>query len=87
MRGYAVQEAEDVESSALEKLEELKQDYEVEVEQLGSDLAVRRLMFSDCEICRVTGSVDDVLRKAVYRASRQNIPSGFKCTINSKINT
>ena len=42
MRGYAAQEVNEVESSTLEKLEELKQEYEVEVEQLGTDLAVSR---------------------------------------------
>lgn len=41
MRGYAVQEATEVEESTLQKLEDLKQEYEVEVEQLGTDLAVR----------------------------------------------
>lgn len=81
VRGYAVQEAEDVESSALEKLEGLKQDYEVEVEQLGSDLAVRRLMFSDYGMCRITGSVDGVLRKEVYRASRQNVLLGYSALL------
>lgn len=41
MRGFAVQEATEVEESTLQKLEDLKQEYEVEVEQLGTDLAVR----------------------------------------------
>lgn len=45
-RGFAVQEVSEVEQSTLEKLEDLKQEYEVEVEQLGSDLAVR-----DMSIC------------------------------------
>lgn len=40
VRGYAAQEVNEVESSTLEKLEDLKQEYEVEVEQLGTDLAV-----------------------------------------------
>ena len=40
VRGYAVQEATEVEESTLQKLEDLKQEYEVEVEQLGTDLAV-----------------------------------------------
>ncbi|CBJ26509.1 violaxanthin de-epoxidase, chloroplast precursor [Ectocarpus siliculosus] len=39
VRGYAAQEVTEVESSTLEKLEDLKQEYEVEVEQLGTDLA------------------------------------------------
>ncbi|CAB1109295.1 unnamed protein product [Ectocarpus sp. CCAP 1310/34] len=39
VRGYAAQEVNEVESSTLEKLEDLKQEYEVEVEQLGTDLA------------------------------------------------
>lgn len=40
MRGYAAQEVGEVEASTLEKLEELKQEYEVEVEQLGTELTV-----------------------------------------------
>ena len=40
VRGFAAQEVGDVEASTLEKLEELKQEYEVEVEQLASDLVV-----------------------------------------------
>ncbi|CAM9476966.1 unnamed protein product [Scytosiphon promiscuus] len=39
VRGFAAQEVSEVEQSTLEKLEDLKQEYEVEVEQLGSDLA------------------------------------------------
>lgn len=42
VRGFAKQEATEVEASTLEKLEELKQDYEVEVEQLASDLTVSK---------------------------------------------
>lgn len=38
VRGFAAQEVDEVEASTLEKLEGLKQEYEVEVEQLGSDL-------------------------------------------------
>lgn len=40
VRGFAAQEVDEVEASTLEKLEGLKQEYEVEVEQLGSDLVV-----------------------------------------------
>ena len=40
VRGFAAQEVGEVEASTLEKLEELKQEYEVEVEQLASDLVV-----------------------------------------------
>lgn len=43
VRGYAVQEVNEVEESTLQKLEDLKQEYEVEVEQLGTDLAVRTI--------------------------------------------
>eukprot|EP00903_Cladosiphon_okamuranus_P014027 g13044.t1 len=39
VRGYAVQEVNEVEESTIQKLEDLKQEYEVEVEQLGTDLA------------------------------------------------
>lgn len=46
MRGYAVQEVNEVEESTIQKLEDLKQEYEVEVEQLGSDLAVSFFFFT-----------------------------------------
>lgn len=40
IRGFAAQQVDEVEESTLEKLEDLKQTYEVEVEQLASDLTV-----------------------------------------------
>lgn len=46
VRGYAVQEVNEVEESTIQKLEDLKQEYEVEVEQLGSDLAVSFFFFT-----------------------------------------
>lgn len=43
VRGFADEELSEVETSTLEKLEGLKQEYEVEVEQLTSDLVVGHL--------------------------------------------
>lgn len=40
VRGFAAEEVDEVEASTLAKLEGLRQEYEVEVEQLGSDLVV-----------------------------------------------
>ncbi|CAM9150436.1 unnamed protein product [Ascophyllum nodosum] len=37
-RGFASQELDDVEASTLDKLEDLRQTYEIEVEQLAGDL-------------------------------------------------
>lgn len=51
VRGFAAQQVDEVEESTLEKLEDLKQTYEVEVEQLAGDLTVSALIGSRHAVC------------------------------------